>query len=283
MKRLIWQVGLDIQADYLRAIAVVWRRGGWQLRHWWQYALPNNMLDNGLLCYAQDLTKILLVWRKTLPRVISLRICLPAQRVMQTRFAAPDARLGEPLRGEYIVDRAAKQFPLNLSSLRVDYRQETPGSQQVTVSAARQQEVLQWQDCLAQAGIYPDVMDLAPCVLQAAAAQAGLSANRLLIHQQPDGWLWVAPYQLPFQFGMLEPQAISCPDQLYQHVLALYAQRDDCCSPGYFSSYCAPEQLPAELQSWSIWDAFHQYLPPLPTYAPAFVFAAGLAMRDKDS
>lgn len=44
-----WQVGLDIQIDCVRAVAAQRRRNGWQLRHWWQQALPQAVLRDGCL------------------------------------------------------------------------------------------------------------------------------------------------------------------------------------------------------------------------------------------
>lgn len=44
-----WQVGLDIQDHSIRALAAQHRRNGWQLRHWWQQALPYSALRAGHL------------------------------------------------------------------------------------------------------------------------------------------------------------------------------------------------------------------------------------------
>ncbi len=75
-----WQVGLDIQIDCVRAVAAQRRRNGWQLRHWWQQALPQAVLRDGCLEPSEFLIRALRQWRVQLPRHISLRIALPAQR-----------------------------------------------------------------------------------------------------------------------------------------------------------------------------------------------------------
>lgn len=117
-----WQVGLDIQIDCVRALAVQRRRNGWQLRHWWQQTLPQAVLRDGCLAPSEALIRALRQWRVQLPRHISLRIALPAQRVLQQCMAQPDARLREPERSDYIVGHGVKQFPLDGQTLALDYR-----------------------------------------------------------------------------------------------------------------------------------------------------------------
>src|SRR5690606_13378600 len=87
-----WNVGLDIQSHSLRAVAAQRRRGGWQLRHWWQKELPYAVLRDGYLDQSESLIPLLRQWRTRLPRHISLRIALPVQRVLQHVIPAPDAR-----------------------------------------------------------------------------------------------------------------------------------------------------------------------------------------------
>jgi pilus assembly protein HofM len=65
-------VGLDIQNDYARAIAVQRRRNGWQLRHWWQQPLPQVVMRQGILHETEQLIAILSRWRHSLPSTISL-------------------------------------------------------------------------------------------------------------------------------------------------------------------------------------------------------------------
>lgn len=98
------------------------RRNGWQLRHWWQQTLPQAVLRDGCLAPSEALIRALRQWRVQLPRHISLRIALPAQRVLQQCMAQPDARLREPERSDYIVGHGVKQFPLDGQTLALDYR-----------------------------------------------------------------------------------------------------------------------------------------------------------------
>lgn len=112
-----WQVGLDIQSHSVRALAVQRRRNGWQLRHWWQHKLLQAVLRDGCLEHSDALIQVLRQWRVQLPKYISLRIALPAQRVLQQRMPQPDARLKEPQRNNYISIQGLKQFPLDGQTL----------------------------------------------------------------------------------------------------------------------------------------------------------------------
>ncbi len=86
-----WQVGLDIQMEAIRALAVIRRRNGWQLRYWWHKILPSGVLREGILHQPDILSEQLKLLRKQLPRHISLRIALPAQRILQHTIHVPDS------------------------------------------------------------------------------------------------------------------------------------------------------------------------------------------------
>uniref|UniRef100_UPI001F153A4E type IV pilus biogenesis protein PilM n=1 Tax=Serratia marcescens TaxID=615 RepID=UPI001F153A4E len=168
-----WQVGLDIQIDCVRAVAAQRRRNGWQLRHWWQQALPQAVLRDGCLEPSEFLIRALRQWRVKLPRHISLRIALPAQRVLQQRMARPDARLREPERSDYIGGHGLKQFPLDGQTLALDYRAAPADEATLLLTAARRQELQQWLHCLRQAGLHPQAVDITPCALRVMATGGG--------------------------------------------------------------------------------------------------------------
>jgi len=278
MRLQAWQVGLDIQAGFARAIAVQRRRHGWQLRHWWQHPLPDFTLREGILHETAPLIAILSFWRKTLPSTLSLRISLPAQRIMQQRMAAPDVRMPEPARSAFIFAHAAKQFPLSIEHLVMDYRADPCGDNQMVVTAARQQEIEQWMRCLAQAQLFPQVIELAPCALQVAAHAAGLPGDALLIHPLDDGILWASPHGLPFQFGLFDNTDAQADTSLAERVRTQYRAATLCEAGGYYSG----ENPPPSLQSWSPLSAIGQLSAPLPVSPGAFAPAVGLALRHMD-
>ncbi len=278
MRHFSWQVGLDIQNGYARAIAVQKRRNGWQLRHWWQQPLPQDVMRQGILHETEQLIVILSRWRRLLPVTLSLRICLPAQRIIQLRLPTPDSRLLEPQRDAFIRASAAKKLPLAVESLLIDYRAESCDSGQLLVTAAREEEVAQWQGCLAQAKLFPDAIELTPCAIQQSACSAGVPAESLLLHRMNQQWLWVAPHGLPFQFGLLEEDEAPAAGQWRETLCGLYSASKLCGDDIYYSSV-KQELPPAGLCDWSPFSAFRHKSPPLPVESGAFAIAAGLALR----
>ncbi|AYC20888.1 hypothetical protein DZA65_04045 [Dickeya dianthicola] len=291
----IWQVGLDIQNGFMRALAVQRRRHGWQLRHWWQLPLPSGTLSGGSLHHPAALCTVLRQWRQELPRFVSLRLGFPASRVLQQRLALPDRRLREPQRGEYIGKMAAKVLPVSGDDLALDYRPDPQTPNRLLVTAARQTELHVWLDCLRDAGLQPDAVDITPCALRCMAAQAGLATDRLLLHRFDDHWLWVAPLGEPLAFGTFYPDDIypdnmtsrsdggaTTPDVL-KYVSTCY--QNNASHQAYFSA-SAPEymqQVPATLIPWSPLSAFDRQQPPLPAFPAAFAIAGGLAIRPEDT
>jgi pilus assembly protein HofM len=274
-----WQVGLDIQDHSVRALAAQRRRNGWQLRHWWQQALPYSALRAGNLESSEMLVTVLKQWRSRLPRHISLRIALPAQRVLQQTLPLPDLRLQEPVRHDYITTQGLKQFPLDSQTLAMDYRQAQPNTHQLLLTAARQQELQQWLHCLQLADLHPQVIDIAPNALSMMAAFAGLAPDAGLLHRLESEWLWVAPRAMPFTYGVLPAgEAVSVKQ-------ALAAMRSACPALGakevYYSSVL-DETAPEGAMPWSPFTAFSRLYPPLPSQPMAFVLAGGLALRRED-
>ncbi len=271
-----WQVGLDIQIDCVRAVAAQRRRNGWQLRHWWQQALPQAVLRDGCLEPSEFLIRALRQWRVQLPRHISLRIALPAQRVLQQRMARPDARLREPERSDYISGHGLKQFPLDGQTLALDYRAAPADEAALLLTAARWQELQQWLHCLRQAGLHPQAVDITPCALRVMATAAGVPLAAGLMHRLDREWLWVAPADGAFAFGLVPG------DDGAQARLALRALTpagDD--RPVYAGSVPAGGFAPRLLFPGPPRPLPH-LAPPLPGAPSAFALAGGLALREED-
>lgn len=275
-----WQVGLDIQSHSIRALAAQRRRNGWQLRHWWQQRLPQPILRESQIDTSDLLVSWLKQWRIRLPRHISLRIALPAQRVLQQTLPLPDNRLREPIRHDYIISQGMKQFPLASQTLAVDYRQAKPNTHQLLLTAARQQELEQWLRCLQLADLQPQVIDIAPSALSQMAEFAGLDPQAGLLHRMEQEWLWVAPRTVPFAYGTLSCQEAQSAGQalamIQRECPALEAKKE------VYYSTVLDESLPEAVMPWSPFTAFSQLHPPLPTLPSAFVLAGGLALRHED-
>ncbi|MEI7377955.1 type IV pilus biogenesis protein PilM [Dickeya chrysanthemi] len=286
----IWQVGLDIQNGFIRAMAVQRRRYGWQLRHWWQLPLPDGTLRGGSLHHPTALCTVLRQWRQELPRFVSLRLGFPAPRVLQQRLAMPDRRLREPQRGDYIRKMAVKALPVSGDDLALDYRPDPQTPNMLLVTAARQTELDIWLHCLRDAGLQPDAVDITPCALRCMAARAGLADDRLLLHRFDDHWLWVSPLKAPLAFGTFHPDDMADGATDIQVELDLIKYVSTCyqkeVSPVAYLSASTPAGLQhasASLAAWSPLTAFSQQRPPLPAFPAAFAIAGGLAIRPEDS
>ncbi|MFC0227783.1 type IV pilus biogenesis protein PilM [Serratia aquatilis] len=277
----VWQVGLDIQSHCVRALAAQRRRNGWQLRHWWQQELPEPVMREGYLEQSDILITALKQWRARLPRHISLRIALPAQRVLQQILPLPDSRLREPVRHAYITTQGLKQFPLDSQTLVMDYRQAHPNTHQLLLTAARQQELQQWLQYLLQANLQPEVIDITPSALRMMAGFAGLAADVGLLHRLEYEWLWVTPRTEPFSYGVLPAKEAEGVDQALSLIGATCPAL---ATKGVYYSSVIDEVLPVGTGAipWSPFTAFSQLYPPLPTLPGAFVLAGGLALRGED-
>lgn len=275
-----WQVGLDIQNNSVRALAAQRCRNGWRLRHWWQQTLPQPVLREGCITGTEILATALRQWRARLPRHISLRIALPAQRVLQQTLPLPDQRLREPFRHDYITAQGVRQFPLDSQTLVVDYRQAQGDTHQLLLTAARQQELQQWLCCLRQAELQPQVIDITPSALCSMAEFAGLAADAGLLHRLEQEWLWVAPRSQPFAYGVLPCRGA---DDLAQALGAMHLACPLSASKAVYYSSILDERLPDGVVPWSPFTVFSRLYPPLPAQPMAFVVAGGLALRYEDN
>ncbi|WFQ78986.1 pilus assembly protein PilM [Xenorhabdus sp. SF857] len=276
-----WYIGLDIQDHYIRALAAIKRRDGWQLRHCWQYHLSSEIISGGRLQDPEKLRHILMQWRKILPKNLSLRLALPVQQTLQRQIALPDhTALQEPELGWFVHANAEKQFPA--SDLALDYRVH---GQQICISATRQKDLNRWLNLFAEINLSLDAIDIAPCALRYVAKFAGVPDASWLLHKRITNWLWVAPANRPFGYGLISSQPDSHLAQIINQ-LPITSETED-----YAIYYSDEEQstsvkaISVSTKSANIWQllmAFRHYHPPLPDKTNAFIIAAGLALRPSD-
>lgn len=270
-----WQVGLDIQNGQLCALGIQRRRNGWQLRHWWQHVLPQDTLTNGLLQRPDAVVSVLRQWRKRLPYRISLRVGFPPQLVLQRQLDLPGTRLGEPERSSYITASARRFFPIELERLVMDYRQPqaTPG--QLCVTATRRDALQSWLDCLSDARLTPQVIELTPAALCAISQRLVTQPATALVHRLDDHWLWFAGDRAGQQWGWRSRQEV--PD-----FTTLRTQQLPDVATIYYSAI-SEDIPPSGTRPLNPLDTLAQKQPPLPLYAGAFTLAAGLALRPDDA
>lgn len=271
-----WYIGLDIQDHYIRALAATKRRDGWQLRHCWQYRLSNEIISGGRLQHPEKLLRILMQWRQILPKNIKLRLALPVQQTLQRQIALPSHTvLQEPELGWFVHANAGKQFPV--SDLALDYRVH---GQQVCISATRQKDLNLWLNLFADINLPLDAIDISPCALRYVAKCAGVPDNSWLVHKRTTDWLWVAPANHPFSYGLVTSQS-------HPHLTQIISQLPMTPETEGYAVYYSDEEQPISVPPeganfWQILAAFRHYHPPLPEQINAFTIAAGLALRPDD-
>ncbi|PHM50251.1 type IV pilus biogenesis protein PilM [Xenorhabdus miraniensis] len=271
-----WYIGLDIQDHYIRALAATKRRDGWQLRHCWQYRLSNEIISGGRLQHPEKLLHILMQWRQILPKNIKLRLALPVQQTLQRQIALPSHTvLQEPELGWFVHANAGKQFPV--SDLALDYRVH---GQQVCISATRQKDLNLWLNLFEDINLPLDAIDISPCALRYVAKCAGVPDDSWLVHKRTTDWLWVAPANHPFSYGLVTSQS-------YPHLAQIISQLPMTPETENYAVYYSDEEQtmsapPEAANLWQILAAFRHYHPPLPEQIKAFTIAAGLALRPDD-
>ncbi|OTA20606.1 hypothetical protein Xbed_01411 [Xenorhabdus beddingii] len=281
-----WYIGLDIQDHYIRALAAIKRRDGWQLRHCWQYRLSNEIISGGRLQHPEKLLPILMQWRPILPKNISLRLALPIQQTLQRQITLPNhTALQEPELGWFVHAKAEKQFPV--SDLALDYRVH---GQQVYLCATRQKDLNLWLNLLADINLSPDAIDISPCALRYAAKHAGIPDDSWLVHRRMTDWLWVAPANHSVGYGLVASQPYPHLTQVISQLpmtpetegdAIYYSDEEQLTSVNLTAAQAASVPIePANL--WQVLAAFRHYHPPLPEQINAFTIAAGLALRPDD-
>ncbi len=270
----IWQVGLDIQNGQICALSVQRRRNGWQLRHWWQHALPQDTLRNGLVQRSELLIVLLRQWRKRLPQRISLRLGFPPQLIMQHRLPLPAMTLREPEQAGYVRAAARQVFPLEPDALAMDYRFTAPQRDALCLTAARQDSLESWLNCLNQAGLTANIVELTPAALAVVAQALAVETHAVLVHRLSDHWLWYGQALGEEQWGW-------CPHSECPDFAALQRQYLSAAGPIWYSSALA-ETAPSGTRLLSPLAAIPLFQPPLPACSTAFTLATGLALREPD-
>jgi pilus assembly protein HofM len=264
-----WQIGLEIQQQTLRAVAVQRQRQGWQLRHWWHLPLAKNTFREGVLQSPENLLTVLAQWRRELPLQHQLRVAFPTQRTLQRAVPAPDNRLRETARESYLATAAAKQLQMQPAQLSWDYVAQPQDSSRLLVTAARQSEVKGLLSCLAKQRLFPTVLAPGASALPALSPLFDLDMPRFLVHQECDHWLWAKPGDTP-DWGWVESRQTQTFADLCQQ---LSAEPEEIA----FSS-AAADPVPQGAKTLDAWRALVRLQPPLPKVSGIFTVAIALAI-----
>lgn len=265
----IWQIGLEIQQETLRAVAVQRQRQGWQLRHWWLLPLPENTFRKGILQTPENLMKVLMQWRRELPLRHQLRVAFPTQRTLQRPVPVPDNRLQEPARESYLAAAAARQLQMLPAQLSWDYTAMPQDPAQLRVIAARHSEVQDLLTSLAKQSLFPATLTPGASVLPVLGSLCGPNKPRFLVHRECDHWLWATSCDKA-DWGWMDARQVPTFSDL---CLQLAVEPQDVA----FSSVMT-EPLPRGAHPLDAWRALVRLQPPLPQHGGSFTVAIGLAI-----
>lgn len=264
-----WQIGLEIQQQTLRAVAVQRQRQGWQLRHWWLLPLPENTFRDGVLRSPEQLTPVLASWRRELPLRHQLRVAFPSQRTLQRPVPVPDNRLREPDREAYMASSAARQMQMLPAQLSWDYAIQPQDATQHLVTAARLSDVEELLHCLAKLRLFPATLTPGASVLPALSNLCCQAASAYLVHREIDHWLWASVGEHP-GWGWIDARQSKT---LAELCLTLETTPEKIA----FSSAIA-EPLPPGTVALDAWRALARLQPPLPQHGGSFTVAIALAI-----
>lgn len=278
-----WNIGLEIQSDRFIAVALQQKRYGWQLRGWWHVSLGQSVFNQQGLFKPDVLTHHLTQWRKSLPKSISLRMVLPSHLVLQQPLKLPRQPLSPQELGWYIDASISKLFPLSAHELIIDYRMHTVAAQQqLLITATRRNELSLWVNSLNQAGLLPEAVDIAPCILRVIAHFCQVPTGNLLIHKQESDYLLVSPLTDDFYFERLNPLDLS-PAQCKELACERYNKATGKTVKSVsISGDVDIQHFDDDISYWSPFSAIQQLQPPMPKTTALFTIACGLALRETD-
>lgn len=273
-----WQIGLDIQPDYLAVLGIQRLHHHWHIRFCWGKAvqLSNNNLDsfpNNIPEIATFLQEI----RALLPRRISVRVSFPPEQTLNRLITLPAKGMAPSVADRYIKAAVVQIFPDGVEELAMDYcSKQIQNGNEVELTLARQQLVEQYLSLLSRAGFDIDVLELMPAALLPLLQQIVSSGDKALIMRTPRYWLWASKVgQLSScDWALTGLNNDRLPEALRQHCDANMLQL-------YCSSYTSI--CPSAFVRFSPLEIFQRRGIRLPANPGRYCLAAGLALRADDS
>ncbi|MFB5747209.1 pilus assembly protein [Cedecea sp. S5-13] len=262
-----WRIGLDIQAEGVRAAAVQWHRQGWQLRHWWFLPFPKQGLAGGMLPEPATLREALAAWRKEIPVRHHLRVGFPAQRTLQRHIPRPARRLQESAQEKYIAGAAARQLQMPAEQLCYDYLDE---GESLYVTAAKQEDIGALLANLASVKLFPRTITPTDKILGALPQSCYSADCRFLVHEEQGYWLWAAVNNRERSGWLAKSQVADFP--------ALCLQLGASAGEIAFSHADGDSAVPAGAERLNAWQPIVRHQPPLPRHGGLYTLALGLAL-----
>jgi len=262
-----WQVGLDIQMEGVRAVAVQRYRQGWQLRHWWHLPFPTEVFTNNILSQPAVLLEVLDNWRKQLPYRSRLGVSFPAQRTFQRKIPIPDENLCEAVHENYVAYTACQQLQMPVSQLCCDYLEQGDA---LDVTAARQSDINTLLSCLKSAQLFPNTVTPCDKVLCSLPVGCYSQTSHYLIHEEPEYWLWASCNGTKTSGWQDKRQS---PD-----LASLCQWLDTAAENIAFSTACMGDKPSLVVQNLDVWQLLTRLYPPIPQAKGRYTIALGLAL-----
>lgn len=271
-----WNVGIDIQPDHFKAVAVQKKRHYWQLRGWWQEPFDYHIIDQTGLRHPKHLLNKLQQWRKKLPNLLSVRTRFPLHLVLQQHRKLPTQILTNTELTIYLCSLLKQLYSQQENELVYDYR--LISATEVTLTVAKKAEFQKWLDTIKAAKLALDVIDLAPCLLQHLAHQQQITSAAIVHCCGHDTFILIVSnegnrtYPLP---------TFQTPDELITEVQHYYPTSADNENAPIFLSGTFPFQAPLlpPLHYLQPFRYLQQGTPPLPQQPQAYSVALALATR----
>ncbi len=254
-----WQIGLAIQDDGVRAIAISRGRQGWRLRRWW-FLAPSLETATGSM---RNLTDTLRAWQRTLPLGYQLRVAFPSGRTLTREIPAPVSALTETQCMQYLSAATGERLRMAAEELTLDYCLREEGS--FSVVAAKKTEIEELRQILYRArlhvwAIIPDACALTSFLPYLAAVDA---KRRTYIAREQSVWVWADEKR----WGAVSVQEAETSEAL-------------CTSLG-IDSECAAFATAAAGDSAFVfdpWRTLRQIQPPVPADNARYAVPLGLAL-----
>lgn len=262
-----WQIGLDIQTEAVRAVAVQRHRQGWQLRHWWYLPFSAGAFVDNTLSQPALLCEVLDNWRKQLPSRYRLSVSFPTQHTFQQKIPLLGETLCEAVYEDYVAYTTAQQLQIPASQLCCDYIEQ---DSVLNVTAARQSDLNTLLSCLKSAQLRPNTVTPCDQVLHTLPAECYPKVCHYLIHEESGYWLWASCHGKGAS-GWLDKQQF--PD-----LAALCLWLNTAIEQVAVSRACIAEKPPSSEHELDAWQPLTRLYPPIPQEKGRYTIALGLAL-----
>lgn len=279
MWQSIWQVGIDIQAQQILAVAASQQSTGWSLKQWWQLPLPSGVFCKDRLQKPERLIDTLRLWQQQLPQTYRLVCALPAALALQANLVLSEEQQKTAI--DSVIQQSLNTlFPLPEQELLYDYCYPEENHSSLLITIARRVVVDEWLAIFSRAQLFPTVLEIIPCVLRSLARQQQQHPLALLLSLQSSQAVVITPLVASSQFTIL-PLNAPLLTTSYRWCVDHCGVTPTACLISGSREHCADclASSPLPVSWWNPFIHTTTSLPCLPDERQEFAIACGLATR----